>query len=262
MFTKIKNSFYGLRKYEPLLKELVIRDIKVRYRRSILGLLWTVLNPLLMMVVMTTVFSKLFVNDIENFSVYYLTGYILYMFVNESTNSALFSVVYNGTLMKKVYIPKYMFPLSKVASSLVNLGFSFIAMFIVMILTCTKLQATILLTPLIICYVTLFATGLGLILSTIYVFFRDCGHFYGVVMLVWMYLTPLFYPKDILGEQLQHYLVLNPLYHYVTYFRMIILDGVIPGVMDNIICFSMGMIALGIGIVIFYMQQDKFILYI
>ena len=110
MLVRVKYSLNGLRKYLPLLRELVFRDIKVRYRRSILGMLWTVLNPLLMMGVMTIVFSQLFRNSIDNFAIYYLSGYIFYSFINDSTTAALFSVVYNASLMKKVYIPKYMFP--------------------------------------------------------------------------------------------------------------------------------------------------------
>lgn len=262
MIMHLKGSFEGLKKYIPLLYELVIRDIKVRYRRSVLGMFWTVLNPLMMMGVMTIVFSQLFQSNIENFAMYYLSGYVLYSFVNDSTTAALFSVVYNATLMKKIYIPKYMFPISKVASSLVNLMFSFVAMFIVMIFTRTSVQVTILLLPVIVLYVVLFSTGLGLILSTIYVFFRDCGHLYGVIMLVWLYLTPLFYPEEILPATLRKFLVFNPLYHFVNYFRDILLRGVCPDVKQNMICLGMAVISLVLGLWIFYKKQDKFILYV
>lgn len=262
MFTKINNSLNGMRKYLPLLRELIVRDIKVRYRRSVLGMLWTVLNPLLMMGVMTVVFSQLFESTIDNFAIYYLSGYILYSFINDSTTAALFSVVYNASLMKKVYIPKYMFPVSKVFSSLVNLGFSFIAMLIVMAITRTSLKITIVLLPFIIFYVVSFTIGLGLILATLYVFFRDCGHLYGIVMLAWLYLTPLFYPREILPETLQKLLVFNPMYHYVEYFRNILLYGVWPSVEQNLLCLGIGMIALFIGTIVFYKRQDGFILYI
>lgn len=262
MFVRVKYSLNGLRKYLPLLRELVSRDIKVRYRRSVLGMVWTVLNPLLMMCVMTVVFSQLFQSNIDNFAIYYLSGYILYSFINDSTTASLFSVVYNASLMKKVYIPKYMFPVSKVASSLVNLGFSFIAMVIVMIVTGTSVKLTILLLPLVVLYVVIFALGLGLILATLYVFFRDCGHLYGIVMLVWLYLTPLFYPKEILPEMLQRLLVFNPMYHFVEYFRDILLYGIWPDLVQNLICLSMGIVVLLVGTLVFYKKQDKFILYV
>lgn len=262
MFIKIKNSLNGMRKYLPLLRELVARDIKVRYRRSVLGMLWTVLNPLLMMGVMTIVFSQLFKSNIDNFAIYYLSGYILYSFINDSTTAALFSVVYNASLMKKVYIPKYMFPVSKVFSSLVNLGFSFVAMLIVMIITRTPLKVTIVLLPFIVFYVLSFVIGLGLILATLYVFFRDCGHLYGILMLAWLYLTPLFYPREILPEALQKFLIFNPMYHYVEYFRDILLYGSWPSVEQNLLCLGIGVTILLIGTTVFYKKQDRFILYV
>ena len=262
MLVRVKYSLNGLKKYLPLLRELVFRDIKVRYRRSILGMLWTVLNPLLMMGVMTIVFSQLFRNSIDNFAIYYLSGYIFYSFINDSTTAALFSVVYNASLMKKVYIPKYMFPVSKVVSGLVNLGFSFVALLIVMLITRTSVKLTILLLPVIILYIVMFATGLGLVLATLYVFFRDFGHLYGIVMLIWLYLTPLFYPEDILPETLRHFLLFNPMYHFVQYFRDILLYGIWPSVEQNIICFSMGIGVLLIGIIVFYKEQDRFILFV
>lgn len=249
--------------YIPLLRELVVRDIKVRYRHSVLGVFWTVLNPLLMMVVMSIVFSKLFGNTIENFAIYYLSGYILYTFFNESTTTALFSVVYNNSLMKKVYIPKYLFPISKVASALVNLFFSFCALLIVMILTGADIHWTILLSPLPAMYLAIFCCGLGLILTTMNVFFRDIGHFYSIVTLVWMYLTPLFYPEELLvNNGMSILLKLNPLYHNVVYFRMLILEGTVPGMGYNLLCIIPALVLLVVGIAVFRKRQDEFILYI
>ena len=131
----VKEKMEGFRRFTPLLRELVVRDIKVRYRHSALGLVWTVLNPLLMMVVITIVFSTLFKQNIPNFPIYYLSGSLIFAFNSESTTTALNSIISNASLIKKVYIPKYLFPLSNVLSGLVNLGFSLIAMFIVMLIT-------------------------------------------------------------------------------------------------------------------------------
>lgn len=263
MFSRLKMWIEVFLKYVPLLKELVVRDIKVRYRHSILGVFWTVLNPLLMMVVMTIVFSKLFGNTIENFSIYYLSGYILYSFLNESTTQALFSVVYNSALTKKVYIPKYLFPLSKVVSALVNLFFSFCAMVIVMAFTGAKFYWTMLLSIVPALYLAVFCCGLGLILATLNVFFRDIGHFYSIITLLWMYLTPLFYPENLLIENgMPILLKLNPLYHNVAYFRMLVLEGSVPGVLHNLICILPGLVLLVLGITVFRQRQDEFILYI
>ena len=143
---KISVMFSGFFKYKDLLMELVSRDIKIRYRRSVLGLFWTLLNPILMMTVMTLVFSGLFRFDIENFPIYFFTGHILFTFLTESTTNGMHSIVESSNLIKKVYIPKYLFPLSKVLSSGVNLIFSFVAMIFVMIATGVKFYSTMLFT--------------------------------------------------------------------------------------------------------------------
>ena len=169
----VKEKMEGFRRFTPLLRELVVRDIKVRYRHSALGLVWTVLNPLLMMVVITIVFSTLFKQNIPNFPIYYLSGSLIFAFNSESTTTALNSIISNASLIKKVYIPKYLFPLSNVLSGLVNLGFSLIAMFIVMLITDAPFHATLLLLPIPIFYTFLFSVGLGILLSAVTVFFRD-----------------------------------------------------------------------------------------
>lgn len=263
MYKRVRNWIGVFLKYTPLLRELVVRDIKVRYRHSVLGILWTVLNPLLMMVVMSIVFSKVFGNNIENFAIYYLSGVILYNFFNEATTTALFSVVYNSSLTKKVYIPKYLFPLSKIVSAMVNLFFAFCALVIVMVFTGTKVYWTILLSPLPALYLALFCCGLGLILTTMNVFFRDIGHCYSIITLIWMYMTPLFYPAELLIDNGMSILLrLNPLYHNVLYFRMLVLDGVVPSLSHNLVCIIPGIVLMILGIAIFRKRQDEFILYI
>lgn len=259
---KLKIMLLGFYKYKDLLYELVTRDIKIRYRRSVLGLLWTILNPILMMLVMTVVFSQLFRFEIENYPIYFFAGNILFSFLTESTTNSLHSMIESSSLIKKVYIPKYLFPLSKVISSLVNLFFSYVAMMIVMIITNVPFKFTMLLSPILILYISMFAVGLGLILSTMMVFFRDIAHLYSVITLLWMYLTPIFYPISILKEKTALALTLNPMYHFITYLRNLVLYGTIPSFQDNIICFLIGFIFLLIGLFVFYKKQDKFILYI
>ncbi|GAA0077158.1 ABC transporter permease [Clostridium sp. CTA-5] len=259
---KFKVMLSGLYKYKNLLYELVIRDIKIRYRRSVLGLLWTLLNPVLMMTVMTIVFSHLFRFDIENFPVYFFTANILFTFNTEATTNCLYGITGNASLIKKVYIPKYLFPVSKVLSSVVNLFFAFIAMLIVMIATRAPFHGTMILSPLIIFYTILFTTGLGLILSVSVVFFRDIAHLYGVLTMAWMYLTPIFYPVSLLQEKASLVLTLNPMYHFIEYFRNIVLYNQIPTLGQNITCLLIGSITLVLGLIFFYKNQDKFILYI
>lgn len=249
-------------KYKTLLNELVVRDIKVRYRKSVLGLLWTVLNPLLMMCVITVVFSTLFRQNIPNFPIYYLAGSLIFSFNSEATSNGLYSIIGSASLIKKVYIPKYLFPISKVLSALVNLGFSLVAMFVVMIVTGAPFHATLLLMPLPIFYVFLFTSGLSLLLAAATVYFRDIAHFWGVFVLAWTYFTPIFYPVTILPSFAMKIMQLNPMYHYVTYMRDVVLYGAFPGMKENLICFLIGAVTLLIGLWVFYRKQDRFVLYV
>ena len=257
-----KEKMEGFRRFTPLLRELVVRDIKVRYRHSALGLVWTVLNPLLMMVVITIVFSTLFKQNIPNFPIYYLSGSLIFAFNSESTTTALNSIISNASLIKKVYIPKYLFPLSNVLSGLVNLGFSLIAMFIVMLITGAPFHATLLLLPIPIFYTFLFSVGLGILLSAVTVFFRDIAHFYSVFILAWTYFTPIFYPVEILPDAAMKIMQLNPMYHLVSYMRSIVLYGVFPSLKENLLCLCLGLLMLALGLFVFYKKQDKFVLYV
>lgn len=249
-------------KYKPLLGNLIVRDIKVKYRRSILGVLWSVLNPLLMMLVMTTIFSTLFKIDIENFPVYYLTGFVIFSFFSEATNSAMVSIVSSGPLIKKVYIPKYIFPTEKILFAFVNLMFSLVALIFILIYTSTQVTYTALLFPIPLMFALIFSLGMGLILSVLAVFFRDILHLYSVLLTAWTYFTPIFYPISIIPEQYQWILKINPLYHFILYFREIVLLGTIPGIRENLICISISIVTLLLGLVVFKKNQDKFVLYI
>lgn len=258
----IREKIGAFQRFTPLLRELVVRDIKVRYRHSVLGLVWTVLNPLLMMVVITIVFSTLFKQNIPNFPIYYLSGSLLFSFNSESTTTALNSMIANSSLIKKVYIPKYLFPFSNILSGLVNLGFSLIAMFIVMVITRAPFHITLLLIPIPIFYTFLFATGLGILLSALTVYFRDIAHFYSVFILAWTYFTPVFYPVEILGERAMMLMRLNPMYHYITFMRELVLNGNFPSMKENLLCMVMGLFMVGLGLLVFYKKQDKFVLFV
>lgn len=252
----------GFFKYNNLLFELVVRDIKIRYRKSVLGLLWTLLNPLMTMIVMTIVFSSLFKSNIPHFPVYFLTGSILFSFHSDATSQALMSIISNASLIKKVYIPKYLFPLSRVLSSMVNLGFAFVALLLVMLFDGAPIHATVLLFFIPICYLILFTTGLGLILSAITVFFRDIHHLYGVLTLLWTYMTPIFYPASIISDQYKWIFTYNPMYYYINFFREIMINGKFPGLADNLLCLSIGILTLIVGLFTFYKCQNKFILHV
>jgi ABC-2 type transport system permease protein len=258
----MNNYIQNFIKYRHLLKELVIRDIKVKYKRSILGLLWTLLNPLFTMIVLSIVFSNIFQNNIENYPVYFIVGQVMFTFFSESTSMAMESIIGNSQLIKKVYIPKYIFPLSKVLSTFVNLLFALIAVILVVLVMKIKITIAIIFSPLALIYILIFSMGIGLILASINAFFRDMRHLYGVMLTAWMYLTPVFYPMNIIPKQYLGIVQANPLVYMIEYFRECMLYGIIPSLSLNLTCLAIGVVTLIIGLIVFYRSQDRFILYI
>lgn len=258
----IRNSLDHLVRFIPLLKELVSRDLKVKYRRSFLGYLWSLLNPLLMMLVMVLVFSNVFRVEVENFPMYLICGQTLFNCFSESTSMSMRAILDNGSLLRKVYIPKFIFPLSRVISSFVTLLFSLTAIVIVMIFTGTPFSWTALLFPIPMFTLFVFCCGMGLVLAALSVYFRDITHLYGVLTLAWMYATPIFYPLEGVAPMIQNVIKLNPLYHYVNLFRNLVIYSNIPGPNTWIACFASCLIMLLIGGVVFRKLQGKFILYI
>lgn len=253
----------GLFAYKDLVKQLVTKDIKLKYRRSFLGYLWSILNPLLIMAVMVVVFSQIFRFDVENYPVYLIIGQTLFNFMSEATNQAIYSILGNAPLLKKVYVPKYIFTLSKVTSSLVNLVFSLGAMLIVFIVTRVQFSWYMLLIPIVLIELYIFCLGLGLFLAQAAVFFRDIQYIYSVFITVWMYLTPVFYPITILPDNIRNLVVsLNPMYFYIDQFRTIVLEQQFPASGSMIGGIVAAVIALCVGIWSFLKTQDKFILYI
>ena len=252
-------------KYRALINQLVQRDIKTKYRRSVLGLLWTVLNPLLMMTVLSIVFSYFFsrYGDVENFPVYLLCGQVIFNFFNESTSIAMGSIVHSGELIKKVYVSKYLFPITKVMSSGVNLLSSMIALVIVMVATRSRVTPTVLLAVFPLLYVLLFSTGVSLFLSAAAVSFRDLMHLYSVVTTAWMYLTPVIYPMSILDGAPKWAVFIinaNPLTAFIKIFRAVVLDGVTAPWILHVQSIVWCVIALVVGSLVFKKSQDKFIL--
>lgn len=250
-------------KYKDLLKQLVSRDIKLKYRRSFLGYVWSVLNPLLIMIVMTIVFSTMFSRNINNFPVYLFTGQLLFNFMNTSTHQAIFSITGNSALLKKTYVPKYIFTVSKITSGMVDFVFSLGALVIVMIVTKAKFTVYALLFPLVVLQLYIFCVGLGLFLAQANVFFRDMQYIYNAVTTAWMYLTPIFYPIESLPGSVAWLIKhINPMYFYVGQFRDLIYYGRMPGHMIIIAGCVTSIVTFVIGIWSFSKTEDNFILYI
>lgn len=247
-------------KFRCLLYELVSRDVKIKYRKSVLGILWTVLNPLLMMIILSIVFSSLFRFDVENYPVYILSGQVVFNFFNEATSGCMTAILGNAALIKKVYIPKYLFVLSRIASSLINLLSSLCALIIVMIFTRSELYFTTFLVIIPLIFLSVFSLGVGLILAAATVRFRDVMHFYGIFTTALMYLTPVIYPIENLPPLVYRIVRINPLTSMLIMFRNAIMYDLPPGVLNTAVSAVASAAALGIGLYIFYKQQDTFIL--
>ena len=249
-------------KYKFLIWQLINRDFKTKYKRSVLGVFWSFLNPLLTMLVQYIIFATLFKSDIEYFSVYLLSGIIIFNFFSESVGMGMMSILGNSSLITKVYMPKYIYPISRVLSSCVNFFISFLPLLLVMGITGLWPTKAFLLVPVGLIPVILFCIGMSFMLSTSMVFFRDTQFLWGVVSLLWMYLTPIFYPITIIPENILGVFVCNPLYQFITFLRTVLLQGISPNPEAYFACFTWGIGIFLLGAFLFKKNQDRFILYL
>ena len=250
-------------RYRDLLKHLIARDIKLKYRRSILGYLWSILDPLFIMIVMTIVFSKMFDRSIENYPVYLFTGNIIFSFLRTSSTQAMNAVINNASLIKKTYIPKYIFVFVKISSCLVELILTMIALLLIMVVTGAKFSFYNLLFPLVLIPLFVFCLGLGLFLAQANVFFTDVKYIYNAVITAWMYLSAIFYPVESLPDgvksAVEHF---NPIYYYIRQFRDLLYVGQMPAPFYIIAGCIAAILMLCLGVFSFLKNQDKFILHI
>ncbi len=264
-----------MKKHGFLLQYLIARDFKIKYRRSVLGIAWSVLNPLFMMLIVSTVFKVVFRIDLGNYSypVYVIIGQTMFNFLSEATNTSMQSILISASLIKKVYIPKYIFPLEKVSFSFVNFAVSMVAVIIVGLIERIGISWHILLVPILLVVFYFFCLGLGLILSVLAVFFRDTLHIYGIILTAWMYLTPVFYTLDNIGIRdganatfwrmlIEKVFILNPMCQYITVFRDLVLFHNMPSLTSILLCVGYAAVFMLLGILVFAKKQDKFILHI
>ncbi|MBO4554398.1 MAG: ABC transporter permease [Clostridia bacterium] len=264
---KIKANGLQFHKSIVIMWAMVKKNIKNQYRRSVLGILWTVLNPLLTMLVMAFVFSSIFGRNNINmdYPVYVLSGNIVFSLMRTATVTALPCMVNNYDLLTKTRVPYFVFPASNVVSSLVNFGFSLIALIVVMLIRLpqgVEFHWTLLMIIVWLPAIFFFSLGLALALCSIYVRFRDIKHLYNVFLTLWMYLTPVFYALETLhNEKVQKVLIANPMVHYLSYFRDLIM-GIVPSWQTHLIIYGVGFLSLAIGWFIFRSQRKSFIIYI
>ena len=248
----------ALFQYRDLIYQLVRRDIVARYKRSVLGVAWTMLNPLGIMIVMTVVFSQVF-GRVESYPVYLLTGLITWTMFQQSTSFAMNSMVWGSKLLQQIYLPRTSFVVSTIFSGLVNFFLSLVPLFLIMAVTKVPLKITTLLLPFSLILITAFSLGVGLLLSTLAVFFPDVAEMYPVLLRAWFYVTPVIVPVEVLSDVLDGWLLrLNPLYYIINIFRQLIYYGTYPSIVDWAIASLIAVVMLVIGWIVFCTKADNF----
>lgn len=223
---KIEDS--NLKQYLFVISELTGRELKRKYSRSKLGVVWSVLNPLLHMIILSLIFSTMFKRSIENFPVYYLCGNVLWTLFTTATTTAMTVLVDNKQMLIKVKIPMQVFVVSRVYTAVVNFGYSLIAFVPIILFFGVPIRWSVLFIPVIVVFQLMFTLGFSYILSVSYVFFGDVKHLYSIVLTLWMYMSALFYPTESLPEGMRTIVANNPIYTYIDSLRWIILEGVLP----------------------------------
>lgn len=255
MLNKIKN-------YKFLFEELVSRDFKQKYKRTVLGMLWSILSPLLTLLVMRIVFVNFFGRSIEHYTTYLFCGNLVFSYYRESTTGGMNSLMSNAGIITKINVPKYLFLLSKNVASLINFGLTLLIFFVFCIIDGITFgwHFFMLLFP-IMCLVV-FNIGMGMVLSALFVFFRDVSYLFEVFNMLLMYCSAIFYQIDTFGETFQRLFLLNPIYCYIHYFRVIVLDGRIPSLQYHGLCIFYAAVMLIIGALIYKKHNHRFLYYL
>lgn len=249
----------ALWRYRGLIVQFITRSIKTRYKRSILGVVWTMLNPLLTMIVLTLVFSVAFrFPSIQNYAVYVLSGLIMWSFFSHATNTAMGEMIWSSSLLNRIYMPRSAFTVAAVGTAMVNLLISLAPLLIIALLFGVRLTPALLVLPFSILLLGLFALGVGLFLATAVIYFADMVPVYEVLLTIWMYATPIIYPVDFVPPQFSLLIKLNPMYYLLQVFRMPVYDGVLPDLKVWAIAAALAFGSILIGGYIFTSKANEF----
>ncbi len=246
--------------YRYLILQLVRRDILTRYKRSFLGVAWTMLNPLGMMLVWTIAFSQFFKTaDLPSYPSFVLNGLLAWTFFSQTTTASMVNLVWGGNLLNRIYIPRVSFAIAAMGTGLVNIVLSMIPLMVVMLVTGMTFHLSLLFVPISVLILAAFSLGVGLLISTLAVYFPDIAEMYQIVLTAWMFLTPIMYPEEILPQAYRAYITtLNPMYHLVKLFRIPIYYGRLPDLMEFLIPLIISLTVLIIGWMVFTRKSDEF----
>lgn len=257
----LKKVIYTMNEKRFMFEELVKRDFKQKYKRTVLGMAWSILSPLLTLFVMRLVFTQFFGRKIEHYTTYLFAGNLMYSYFKESTNGGMQSLMANSNIITKINVPKYMFLFSKSLSAVINFGLSLIVFFIFVALDGVSFHVSMMgiLYPII--TLTMFNIGIGMILSAMFVFFRDTQYLYDVFTLLLMYMSAIFYNVDSYSTKIQRLFLLNPVYCNIKYVRVAVLDGHLPSLAFHCLLMLYGIVALWVGGMIYKKYNQKFLYY-
>lgn len=252
-----------LKEHGFLFSELVKRDFKKKYKNTYLGMIWSLLSPLLTLLVMSLVFKNFFGRNMEHYTIYLFCGNIVFSFFNDSTSGGMGSLLANAPIFTKINVPKYLFLFSRNISSLINFGMTLAVFFIFCIFDGITFTWAFLLLIIPVIFLVIFNLGVGLILSALYVFFRDMQYLWSVFTMLLMYMSAIFYQvtESAFGV-FRHAFLANPVYVYITYFRTVVLEGAVPSLELHALAIGYALIAFGIGALIYKKCNHKFLYYV
>lgn len=245
-------------RYRDLVFFLVRRDITARYKRSVLGIAWTMLNPLGMMIILSFVFTQVFHSRVEGYPAYVLSGIISWTFFSQTSNSVIHALVWGGDLLRRIYIPRSTFAISAIGTGIVNLILSLVPLIVVNLVIGIPIHVTLLLTPLAMVMLAMFSMGVGLLISTVGIYFADVVEMYHIILTAWFYATPIMYPLSILNENTLRIVKLNPMLHLVGLFRDLVFNGAVPPMETWLLCLALSIGTLILGWLIFTGKSDEF----
>ena len=251
-----------LKQHQFLFSELVKRDFAKKYKRTILGMAWSILSPLMNLIIMWLVFNNFFGNNVNHYAVYLFAGQLVFSYFTDATNLGMNSLVGNAGIFTKVNVPKYLFLFSQNVSSLINFGLTLLIFFTFVAIDGIPFTWLFLLLIYPTVCLVVFNLGVGLVLSALFVFFRDMQYLWGILTQLIMWMSAIFYTIDGYRPAVQNLFLLNPIYLYIRYFRKIVIDGVIPTPQFHLLAAAYALIAFGVGAWMYKKYNHEFLYYV
>ena len=258
----MRKTLLKLKKNQFMLEELIKRDFKQKYKRTVLGMFWSVLSPLLTLLVMRLVFTNFFGRGVEYYTTYIFAGNLMFSYFREQTTGGMQSLMMNAHIFTKINVPKYMFLLSKSTSAIINFGLTLSIFFIFVIIDGVPFHWSVFAIIYPIVMLTIFNLGVGMILSALFVFFRDIGYLYEIFTLLLMYMSAIFYQVDRFPAWVQRVFLLNPVYVAIKYVRVVVIDGNLPSLIFHLLLLLYASVALTLGALIYKKYNHSFLYYV